>query len=141
MRLPHWEFNLHLTVHEWRKKSFKWGETDCVHFTCACVKAMTDKDYLVDISLYTNEREALDVLADYGADDMLIGVETVLGPSIRKTHLSKGDVVLARRPVVGDLSRTGPGIGICLGNKAVFIAANGLDDVLMSSCICGWKIE
>lgn len=135
-----WELRLQRELVCWHGRAFKWGSTDCVHFVCACIESMTGEDYLSDISLYTNEREALNVLADYGVDDMLLGVETVLGPSLKKSQLSKGDVVMARRSVVGDPNRTGPGIGICMGDKAVFIAEKGLDEIPMSDCLRGWKI-
>lgn len=144
-RFPDWELRLQRAVKEWSGRGFAWGESDCVHFICACLEALTGEDHLSDIAVYNTEREALQILACIDHRGLQQAVEIVLGPSVENNYIcspfAKGDVVLTMRPVVGARDRRGPGLGICMGETALFVGAKGLEHVAMSDCICGWLID
>lgn len=115
-----------------------------MHFVCACLESMTGADYLADIETYSCEREALEILASVDHRGLQNAVEISLGPSedIAPDHAPPrtGDVVLTMRPVVGYPRRRGPGLGICVGPNALFVGADGLEEVPVADCLCGWRI-
>lgn len=141
---PDWELRLERELRAWRRRSFEWGVSDCVHFTAACIKAMTGENHVKDIAVYSSEREALMILAARDHRGLQAATEVVLGPcvDIAPNHVpvDKGDVVLAMRPVADRPGDTGPGLGICLGSTAIFIGRDGLETIPVRECICGWNI-
>lgn len=144
-RFPDWELRLQRTLKEWSERGFAWGESDCVHFVCACLEALTGENHLSDIAVYNTEREALQILACADHRGLQQAVEIVLGPSVEHTHafspFAKGDVVMTMRRVVGTRDRMGPGLGICMGDTALFVGEEGLEHIDTSDCICGWLID
>lgn len=144
-RLPDWELRLQRTLCEWSNRCFEWGKSDCVHFICACLEAVTGEDHLSDIAAYSTEREALQILACIDHRGLQQAVEIVLGPAFENTRphipFAKGDVVMVMRKVVGTRDRKGPGLGICMGEAALFVGPHGLESVDLRDCLCGWCID
>ncbi len=144
-RLDDWELRLQRTLNGWSRRGFQWGKSDCVHFVCACLEALTGENHLSDIATYNTEREALEILASIDHRSFQQAVEIVLGPSLEnsKTHtpFSKGDVVMIMRRVVGTHNRKGPGLGICMGETSLFVGARGLERVTTADCLCGWVVD
>lgn len=143
-RFVDWELRLRRTLKEWTHRGFEWGTSDCVHFVCACIHAMTGEDPLAEIATYENERQALEVLASIDHRCLQQAVEVVLGPSSDVTgepsQFHTGDVVLTMRPVVGSPRRRGPGLGVIVGKRAMFVGAEGLEEIATKYCVCGWVI-
>lgn len=139
-----WELRLRRTLKEWSHRKFEWGTSDCVHFACACIHAMTGENHLAEIATYKNEYQALQVLASIDHRCLQQAVEVVLGPSIDiggdPSQFCTGDVVLTVRPVIGSPHRRGPGLGVIVRKRSMFVGAAGLEEVATKDCVCGWRI-
>lgn len=143
-RRPDWEFRLREKLNAWSTRSFEWGRADCVHFAFDCIEGITGTNYIADIEPYNCERRALEVLAGVDHRGLFQAVETYLGPAEDigpdVTPFRRGDLVLTMRKVIGAPRRRGPGLGVCVGDTALFIGANGLDAMPVSDCLCGWRV-
>lgn len=143
-RLPDWEFRLRDKLEAWSTRSFEWGRADCVHFAFDCIEGITGTNHIADIAPYNCERDALDVLAAIDHRGLLQAAESFLGPAedigSDTAPFQRGDLVLTMRKVIDSPRRRGPGLGICVGDTALFIGANGLDAMPVGDCLCGWRV-
>jgi hypothetical protein len=99
-----------------RDVPFEWGEWDCCVFAADAVKVMTGEDKLKDFrGLYSNKYEAARLLRDKGEGTLVKTAIKVLGAPIFRSRALRGDVVIINN-----------NIGICTGQKAVFVGENGL---------------
>lgn len=141
-RLDDWEVRLVRILDLWRDRPFAWGKADCVHFAGIAFYALTGERVTADIDCYANERTALKVLADIAPGGLVQAVEIATG--LKADYLRqpvRGDIVMALRPVVGDVAgRTGPGLGVSLGDRAAFVGVHGLEEIPIEHCLCSWKI-
>lgn len=143
-RLQNWETSLQTRLNDWSGRPFKWGSADCVHFAFDCVESITGVNYIADIEPYDCERKALVVLAAFDRRGLLQAAEKILGPAedtdTANPPFQFGDMVLTMRTVIGEPHRKGPGLGICIGDEALFVGANGLEAMPIEDCLCGWRI-
>jgi hypothetical protein len=115
MRHPDWPQRLAEYIDSRRGASFEWGTHDCCRFASGAVQAMTGDDPMIAFS-YRNEVGATRLIRKAGSLDAL--VHRALGDPIPVANAKRGDVVIS------DLD-FGATVGICVGAKCAFAAAEG----------------
>lgn len=136
MRYYDWPERLFEAIRKAQGSEFKWGENDCALFVCDCIMVMTEVDYAAKFrGKYTTRvgaMKALKKLEDVKSLSEL--ADKCLGEKIDKSHAHRGDVVL----LVDDSVEA---LGIVAGSYAVFLAPNGIQTILLSKCVCAWKVK
>lgn len=135
MRLKDWPEKLYAEVRKANDVPFCWGKSDCVLFTCDCIKAMTGEDYAKGVrGKYSTEKGAFRILKKMEGVTSIEELATKhLGNPVELSKLMRGDVVSFESP-------TGPALGITLGRLSVFRNPRGMTSVETLSCLRGWRV-
>ena len=67
-KIPNWELEFDALLNRKLFTPFQWGSWDCVHFTNAFIKAMTEESLLPVDWIWKNEEEAMKSIFRYGKD-------------------------------------------------------------------------
>jgi hypothetical protein len=136
-RRENWQVKLYELMEAAHQKPYQLGEHDCLRFSCACIEAMTGRDYWPQFAgLYGNKREALKLIAKHGKT-FQDAVSGVLGQQPQPMLLSqRGDLVMYR-------DEGGDHLGICGGATVAVLADDGLQQVPLTheGCIASWRID
>ena len=132
-RLPDWPERLAAHLHAARARPFCWGTHDCCTFAADAVHAITGWDYMASLrARYFSGLQAARVLREGGGLRQMVSDR--MGPMVRATHATRGDVV------VFDTQRNGEALGICVGAQFAAPAAWGLCLFDMNVALAAWKV-
>lgn len=114
-RLPGWEINLLKIIEKHKDSPFQWGEHDCCRFSAACVEAMTGINPMDKFpENYHDKKTGQSVLKIEGRGTLLKTLISLFGPWVHPAKAQRGDLVF--RP-----GKTGPSVGVCLGQFSAFV--------------------
>lgn len=116
-------------INKWKRRDFRYGDSDCCQFTAFIVRELTGRDYAQPFS-YDSEAEAYKFITEHGG--LRDFAKSILGDE--STNLKSGDPVIMRLPMVGEL------MGVLLGETIVSVCAAGLVRVDRRYLICGWSV-
>jgi hypothetical protein len=132
MRPANWPERLADVVRQWRKQPFVWGQSDCVHFACAVLTAVSGRDWTVlDLGSYRSRRAAMDELQRLGFSDLTDAVTALLGPAQKNPQ--RGDLVSIA-------TTQGPALGVCLGPCLAAMGPRGLVFLPLSRTVLCWRV-
>lgn len=136
MRYHDWPEKLFDAIKIASRREFEWGKNDCALFACDCAKAMTGVDRAKDFrGKYDTRRSAMTALKVIeGVDDLPALADKFLGERINLTRAQRGDVVLL---TIGSMKA----LGVITGTRAVFLAPEGIQTILVSDCSCAWRVK
>lgn len=135
MRVNNWEDQLAIGIAEWSSTDFKWGESDCVCSSFACVERMTGIDPMAEFrGNYDDEESAKQLIKNQGHSSLYHMLIAHLGKPIKATFAQRGDIVYRKA------SLEGGAVGICIGAEAVFKSDVGWTRVKLLSCARAWRI-
>ena len=96
-KIPNWELEFDALLNRKLFTPFQWGSWDCVHFTNAFIKAMTEESLLPVDWIWKNEEEAMKSIFRYGKGK---GLASAIESAVSKTsgivkidnpYITKGD--------------------------------------------------
>lgn len=134
MRRNDWANRLVAYIEAIRRRPYDLVEHNCVLFAAGAVKAMCDKDPQREMGIEIGSaRDVAKTLDDY---DGPRGLATkYLGHEMKPRLLARrGDVVV--RP-----GTDGDSLGICMGDHALFLTVDGLQDRPLADCDGCWSVE
>lgn len=137
-RREDWPERLAAAVAAARRKPFAWGEHDCLLWTCGVVRDMTGVDWAAEWrGRYNDRKGALRLLRDFAGGGLVETCEKIA----RDWQLQEVTAAFAQRGDVTLLDTvTGPAIGPCIGDHAVYVAADQLGFVDMVNIKRAWRI-
>lgn len=113
-RLPDWESRLAVYMRACRAREFEWGALDCALFIAGAVEAMTGVDPAAAYrGRYTTREGAAQALRNIG-EGTLAKTIGALFTECPTSHARRGDLVWHDGA-----------IGVCMGEQALFIGAEG----------------
>lgn len=137
MRREDWHIQLFNVVEAAQDQPYQLGTHDCLKFSCACIEAMTGRDYWPQFAgLYGDKREALKLISQYGRS-FQDAVSGVLGQEPQPRLMSqRGDLVMYR-------DDGGDHLGICCGATVALLADDGLHHVPLvhDGIVASWRIN
>ena len=117
---------------------FKRGKSDCVNFVIGAIKTITkktvfDMDYksITDakrILQELNKKDLLDIAMDIAKENNFKEIDCV--------YAQRGDAVFLKTD-----EELGGTLGICIGQKSIFRAKNGVETRNTNTCNIAWRIE
>jgi hypothetical protein len=112
----------------WKRRDFKYGDSDCCAFVAHMASELTGRDYKRFIT-YSSEKSAYDIIGLYGGFEPLMD-------SIFKTrrYPEQGDPCLVKVPIIGEL------MGIRYGDNIVCVTKKGLAEVSEKYLVTGWNL-
>lgn len=114
-RLPGWEINLQKTIEKHRNSHFQWGAHDCCCFSATCVEAMTGINPMDKFQeKYRSKKTGQAVLKNEGKGTLLKTLIYLFGPWFHPSKAQRGDLVFLT-------GKTGPSVGVCLGQFSAFV--------------------
>jgi len=118
-------------------KEFKYGLTDCAHFTADYLQLYHGKDFLINFrTKYTSPRTSVRRLKELGYDNIVSAVSGELGSSpISPIDSVDGDVLVYSNELGQDC------IGVCHKGKGIFITHIGLLLLQLEKCKFGWRVN
>lgn len=130
-----WEARLFDVIEDARSRPYALGEHDCFRVACKAVHALTLEDHWPAFAgRYRNRREALRVMAAYGASFEAF-VDAVFGaPRVGVRLARRGDLV-ALQTADGEKH-----LGVELGGQVACLGEHGLLYVPTLTCLCAWRI-
>lgn len=132
-RIPNWETALNRFLADRSTVPFAYGRNDCALFASDAVLAMTGKDPAQDFrGKYRSMTGSIRVLRSIGNGDL---------ESTFSARFKEKPVSFAKR---GDLVWDGEAVGVCFGDRAVFVGENaqreGLFLVPMTAMKKAWAV-
>ena len=133
-RREDWPVRLAEALETARGVPFSWGVHDCAIFAFGCVRAMTDAD------LFAPWRGTYDS-AFSGTRKVLVPNGGLSGLASKLLGTGLAPLAFAQRgDLVSVLTVDGPALGVCLGDRAVFVGPEGLVFVPMTQCEARWPV-
>lgn len=131
-RLPDWAPRLQQTIEAASGRLFSWGEHDCCLFAADCIQAMTGADLMAEFrGQYDSAESAYRLIGRRGLASHL---SQRLGDALPALFAHRGDLMTA----TGEDGR--PAVGICVGEKALFLGPAGLLSLPISDCLSTWRV-
>tara|TARA_R110000796_G_scaffold78749_1_gene175541 strand:- start:314 stop:730 length:417 start_codon:yes stop_codon:yes gene_type:complete len=138
MRVENWDTKLSDYIQQQQLVKFKRGKSDCVNFVIGAIKTITkktvfDMDYksLTDakrILQELNKKDLLDIAMDIAKENNFKEINCV--------YAQRGDVVFLKTD-----EELGGTLGVCIGQKSIFRAKNGVETRNTNTCNIAWRIE
>ena len=138
MRVENWDTKLSDYIQQQQLVKFKRGKSDCVNFVIGAIKTITKKtvfdiDYksLTDakrILQELNKKDLLDIAMDIAKENNFKEIDCV--------YAQRGDVVFLKTD-----EELGGTLGVCIGQKSIFRAKNGVETRNTNTCDYAWRIE
>jgi len=138
MRVENWDTKLSDYIQQQQLVKFKRGKSDCVNFVIGAIKTITkktvfDMDYksLTDakrILQELNKKDLLDIAMDIAKENNFKEIDCV--------YAQRGDAVFLKTD-----EELGGTLGICIGQKSIFRAKNGVETRNTNTCNIAWRIE
>tara|TARA_R110000822_G_scaffold219168_1_gene353406 strand:+ start:149 stop:565 length:417 start_codon:yes stop_codon:yes gene_type:complete len=138
MRIENWDTKLSDYIQQQQLVKFKRGKSDCVNFVIGAIKTITkktvfDMDYksLTDakrILQELNKKDLLDIAMDIAKENNFKEIDCV--------YAQRGDVVFLKTD-----EELGGTLGVCIGQKSIFRAKNGVETRNTNTCNLAWRIE
>ena len=138
MRVENWDTKLSDYIQQQQLVKFKRGKSDCVNFVIGAIKTITkktvfDMDYksLTDakrILQELNKKDLLDIAMDIAKENNFKEIDCV--------YAQRGDVVFLKTD-----EELGGTLGVCIGQKSIFRAKNGVETRNTNTCNLAWRIE
>jgi len=133
-RREDWPVRLAEALEAARETAFAWGVHDCAIFAFGCVRAMTDAD------LFAPWRGVYDSALS-GAKKVLVPNGGLAALAGKLLETESAPLAFAQRgDLVSVLTVDGPALGVCLGDRAVFVGPEGLVFVPMTQCEARWPV-
>ena len=145
-RLSDWAERLNAYLEACEKKSFQWGQHDCVQFACGAVEAMTGERPLPQLcGQYGSARQAVRSIAAYGKNlPAAIAAQCAhLGfAEISPQQAQRGDLVLLHTEAGGELEMPERGSLGIIGMRGlpVFVDTHELLEVPLEMVRRAWKV-
>ena len=117
-------------LNSWKRRQFKYGDSDCCQFVSHVLLELTGKDYIQKFG-YDTEGAAEQILAEHGGLEGLVSYALQESPS---DNFGDGDPVIVELPIIGQA------MGIKLGNEVVCLTQKGMTKVSARYIFRGWKI-
>jgi hypothetical protein len=127
MRVENWESKLNAYIEENKDKAFKYGTWDCCIFTAGAVQIVTGFNHITEFK-YKTKKTAEKLLKEGG------GIEAILDSKFDRKSIP----CMAKR---GDIILYNKAIGVCVGNKAIFLNEEGYATVPMKDWEVTWGVE
>ena len=132
MRPPDWPEQLAAVVRRWRKRPFVWGQSDCVHFACDVLTAVSGRNWNgLELGNYNTRAAARSELQRLGFSDLTSAVTALLGAA--QTTPQRGDLVAVS-------TSRGPALGVCLGSCLAALGPKGLVFLPLSRTVSCWRV-
>lgn len=133
-RLQDWPERLHAYIAAVRRQPYHALRHNCAMFVRGALSAMTGHDPIatLGIALPQTASQMSDVLDRYGGVAGL--ADAYLGCRLPAALAARGDIVLKH----GDGGNT---LGVCVGDHALFLTADGLQSRHLTECIASWRVE
>lgn len=131
-KAPHWEVRLSEQIEAARERPFSWGEHDCATWAADVWAALTGEQspaiawrgrYKTALGAERFRRKA-------GYPSMEAAGMALLGEPLPTPLLAqRGDVVFAQ-----------DAFGVCVGARAAFVGAKGLEFLRLRDCVLAWRV-
>lgn len=138
MRVDNWDTKLSDYIQKQQQIKFKRGKSDCVNFVIGAIETITgkvvfDMEYKTikeakEILQQFNKKDLLDIAMDIGKENNFIQIDCV--------YAQRGDVVFLKTE-----EELGGTLGVCIGQKSIFRAKNGVETRDTNTCNFAWRIE
>jgi hypothetical protein len=129
VRKDNWQSILTSEIEKAKNTVFEYGVQDCATWASKVIRTYTD---LTWVPSWENKKEALKF---HKEKPMEKRISEILGEAPR------GNILLTQR---GDLVQKDLGldsaVGICIGNKVVFLYTDGICYYDLADCIYSWRI-
>lgn len=136
-RVKGWEQRLQQRLEAGRGVAYQLGVADCLTMACACVEAITGRDYRPQFGHYSTRREAYLQIRRFGRT-LVEAVDKVLGiPHGPPLMAQRGDLLVFRDDVK-ELH-----LGVCIGETVQLTLEHGAGQVKITDprLVCSWRIE
>jgi len=138
MRIENWDTKLSDYIQKQQSIKFKRGKSDCVNFVIGAIKTITEK--LVFDMEYKSLKDAKKILQELNKKDLLdIAMDIAKDNNFKEidcVYAQRGDVVFLKTD-----EELGGTLGVCIGQKSIFRAKNGVETRDTNSCNLAWRIE
>jgi len=138
MRIENWDTKLSDYIQKQQSIKFKRGKSDCVNFVIGAIKTITEK--LVFDMEYKSLKDAKKILEELNKKDLLdIAMDIAKDNNFKEidcVYAQRGDVVFLKTD-----EELGGTLGVCIGQKSIFRAKNGVETRDTNSCNLAWRIE
>jgi|TARA_X000001382_G_scaffold113596_1_gene91459 hypothetical protein len=138
MRIENWDTKLSDYIQKQQSIKFKRGKSDCVNFVIGAIKTITEK--LVFDMEYKSLKDAKKILEELNKKDLLdIAMDIARDNNFKEidcVYAQRGDVVFLKTD-----EELGGTLGVCIGQKSIFRAKNGVETRDTNSCNVAWRIE
>jgi len=138
MRIENWDTKLSDYIQQQQLVKFKRGKSDCVNFVIGAIKTITNK--IVFDMEYKSLKDAKKILQELNKKDLLdIAMDIAKDNNFKEidcVYAQRGDVVFLKTD-----EELGGTLGVCIGQKSIFRAKNGVETRDTNSCNVAWRIE
>jgi len=138
MRIENWDTKLSDYIQKQQSIKFKRGKSDCVNFVIGAIKTITNK--IVFDMEYKSLKDAKKILEELNKKDLLdIAMDIAKDNNFKEidcVYAQRGDVVFLKTD-----EELGGTLGVCIGQKSIFRAKNGVETRDTNSCNVAWRIE
>lgn len=132
-----WVYRLNNVVTAAADRPYVLGEWDCLRFACACIDAMTGRDYWPRFAGYSTKLQALRTIRKiaptfHGAVTVVIESEPII-PALAQ----RGDIVMYS-DAAGEEH-----LGVCIGTHALVLTDTGTLRMPMADggILYAWRVE
>ena len=138
MRVENWDIKLSDYIQQQQLVKFKRGKSDCVNFVIGAIKTITNKT-VFDME-YKSLKDAKKILQELNKKDLLdIAMDIAKENNFKQidcVYAQRGDVVFLKTD-----EELGGTLGVCIGQKSIFRAKNGVETRNTNTCNIAWRIE
>lgn len=138
MRIENWDIKLSDYIQQQQLVKFKRGKSDCVNFVIGAIKTITNKT-VFDME-YKSLKDAKKILQELNKKDLLdIAMDIAKENNFKQidcVYAQRGDVVFLKTD-----EELGGTLGVCIGQKSIFRAKNGVETRNTNTCNIAWRIE
>ncbi len=138
MRIENWDTKLSDYIQQQQLVKFKRGKSDCVNFVIGAIKTITNK--IVFDMEYKSLKDAKKILQELNKKDLLdIAMDIAKDNNFKEidcVYAQRGDVVFLKTD-----EELGGTLGVCIGQKSIFRAKNGVETRNTNTCNIAWRIE
>ena len=138
-----WQSRMSRALTARRETLFAWGGHDCALFACDIARVVCEIDFAEPLrGRYTTRLGAYKVLKDYGGGGLEETAEKIAKDhdceEVTPLMARRGDIILAKILVYGEVLEDS--LGVCIGERAAFAAAQGFVQVPMTQTRRAWRI-